>query len=305
MPRALVTSIAPPDLFRMLRDRRLDGPTLVAFAPAITATLAFLVLFWEPMTTLGRDWWNDPEAGHGLLLAPLAVYLAWRRGRSPRALPQPALGIAILIGAVSLRYLSGLAAELFTMRLSLFAAVAAAIVILAGVRQLFHWWLPVGLLLLSVPIPVVVLNSLAFPLQLKASQMGAAILSWREVPVHLAGNVIHIPGHSLFVTEACSGLRSLTALLALGLLIGGLWLRSPWSRAALVLLTIPVAMALNGVRVFLTGFLVYYVDPSLGEGFMHFSEGWVIFGVSFAILGGMAWLIARVESLTSQQKVAT
>ena len=265
--------------------------------PGIVAGLAFLVLFWEPITTLGRDWWTDPEAGHGLLLGPLALFLAWRRGIRAGSQPQPVLGLALLVSAVLLRYLSGLAAELFTMRMSLLGAMAGLVIFAWGWRQLVHWWLPVVLLALSVPIPAVVLNTLAFPLQLKASQMGAALLEWRHVPVVLAGNVIRLPGQSLFVTEACSGLRSLTALLALGVLIGGLWLKTPWTRMILVTVAIPVAMLLNGVRVFGTGFLVYYIDPSLGEGFMHFTEGWVVFVFAFAMLGGFAWLLARGERL--------
>lgn len=265
-------------------------------APYVAAALAFLILFWQPLTTLGRDWWNDPDAGHGLLLAPLAVYLAWKRGRHPGARPQPWLGLVLLVLAVLLRYLSGLAAELFTMRASLLAAGAALVVTFAGIRQLWHWWLPASLLVLSIPLPTVILNTLALPLQFKASAFGAALLEARHVPVVLAGNVLRLPGQDLFVTEACSGLRSLTALLALGLLIGGIWLRSPIWRAVLVLATVPVAMLLNGVRIFITGFFVYFVDPKLGQGFMHYSEGWVIFVVAFAILGAMAWIITRIEA---------
>ncbi len=265
--------------------------------PIIAAGLAFLLLFWEPMATLGRDWWSDPEAGHGLLLGPLAVFLAWRRGRAPEARPQPFLGIAVLVAAVLLRYLSGLAAELSTMRLSLLLGAAGIVVFVAGFRQLLHWWLPSALLLLSVPIPTVVLNTIAFPLQLKASQMGATLLEWRNVPVRLQGNVIQLPGQSLFVTEACSGLRSLTALFALAVLIGGLWLRRVWARIALLAVTIPVAMALNGVRVFLTGFFVFYVDPALGEGVMHYTEGWFMFMIAFAALGGVGWVLSRLERI--------
>jgi exosortase len=156
---------------------------------------------------------------------------------------------------------------------------------------------------LAVPLPVVVLSSIAFPLQLKASQMGAALLEWRQIPVMLNGNVIHLPGRTLFVTEACSGLRSLASLLSLGVLIGGLWLKWPVMRMLLVLLAIPVAMMLNGVRVFLTGFLVYFVDPALGEGFMHMTEGWIIFVVAFLILGAIAWLLVQVENLRRPQQV--
>lgn len=265
-------------------------------APAAAAAIAFLILFWDPILTLGRDWWHDPDAGHGLLLGPVAIWLAWRRGRSPHARPQPVLGLFMLLFAVALRYASGLAAELFTMRMSMLGAAAGLIVFAAGFRQLLHWWLPAALLALSVPLPAVVLGSLALPLQLKASQLGAALLEWRHVPVMLAGNVIHLPGRSLFVTEACSGLRSLTALIALSLLISGIWLRFPLTRAVLLIIAIPVAMALNGLRVFLTGFLVYYVDPRLGDGLMHYTEGWTLFVVAFGIIGAAAWGLTRLEA---------
>jgi exosortase len=264
--------------------------------PAIVAGLAFLVLYAQPLSSLVSQWWSDPDAGHGLLLAPLALWLAWRRGRAPGAAPQPVLGLVLLGGAVLLRYLSGLAAELYTMRVSAFGAALGLVVFTAGLRQVLHWWLPAALIFLSIPLPVVVVGTLALPLQLKASQMGAWLLHARSVPVELAGNVIHMPGRSLFVTEACSGLRSLTSLVALGVLVGGLWLKRPWLRALLVLAAIPVAMFLNGIRVFLTGFIVHYIDPALADGFMHYTEGWVIFVAAFAILGAMAWVMVKLES---------
>jgi exosortase len=264
--------------------------------PGIVAATAFALLFWSPMRMLAVDWWNDPDAGHGLLLAPLALYLAWKRGIVPGARAQPVLGLTLLTAAVLLRYLSGLAVEWFTMRFSMVLALLALVVFAHGARQLLHWWLPVTLLMLSIPLPAVVLGSLALPLQMKASQMGAALLEWRHVPVLLAGNVIHLPGRSLFVTEACSGLRSLSALLALSVLIGGLWFRYPATRVLLILAAIPVGILLNGIRVFLTGFLVYFVDPSLGEGFMHMTEGWIIFVAAFGILGGMAWVAVQAEN---------
>ena len=271
-----------------------DWRTLV---PVVLGAIAFLVLYWAPLATLLSDWWSNPEAGHGLLLGPLALYLAWRRGLSPHARPQRIAGIALLLGAVLMRYGAGLAAELLTMRLSLVAAIVALVVHRWGLRQVTHWWLPLGLVLLSIPLPVVVLGSLALPLQLEASKWGAAMLESRNVPVLLSGNVIHLPGQSLFVTEACSGLRSLTALLGMGLLIGGLWLNTWWGRAIIVGAAIPVAMAVNGVRIFLTGFLVFFVDPTLGAGVMHYTEGWALFIAALAILGGFAFVAIRLERL--------
>jgi exosortase len=111
------------------------------------------------------------------------------------------------------------------------------------------------------------------------------------VPANLSGNVIQLPGRQLFVTEACSGLRSLT-LLSLGVLVGGLWLRHPAGRILLVLAAIPVAMVVNAFRVFLTGFLVYFVSPGSGRRFHAPEEGWLLFVIAFLLLGAFTWVVA-------------
>jgi exosortase len=264
-------------------------------AAAFATALAFLLLFGQPLLTMMRDWTTDPESAHGLLLAPIAVFYAWKQGLLPERRAQPLLGLTLLVSAVFLRVVSSLAAELFTMRMSMLLAAAALIIFSYGTRQLVHWWLSSVLLLLSVPIPPVLLGSIALPLQFLASQMGAAMLDARYVPVHLAGNVIQVPGKILFVTEACSGLRSLTALLALGVLIAGVTLRSPWLRIFLIASTIPVAIVLNAVRIFLTGYLVYFVSPEHADSFLHYSEGWLLFLVAFGALGALALVLGAAD----------
>jgi exosortase len=266
-----------------------------ALIPAALAGIAFVLLFGEPLRGLANDWWNDPEAGHGLLLAPVAVWLAWKAGILQDARPARVAGAVCLVGAVLLRYASGLAAEIYTTRMSALGALIGLVLFWFGWRQLRHWTLPFLLLGLSVPLPTLITTTLALPLQFKASAMGAALLDWRHVPVQLTGNVILLPGHRLFVTEACSGLRSLTALLSLGVLIAGLWLKMPLTRVLLVFMAIPVAILINAVRVFLTGFLVFFVNPELGEGFMHITEGWLMFVIAFGILGGIAWTLTKGE----------
>lgn len=265
-------------------------------AYALTAVM-FVLLFAKPATLMFDAWWNDPNSGHGLLLAPLSLYFAWKSGIVDGSKPQRALGAAILIFAVLFRYAADLAAELFIMRGSMLMALAGLTVWYAGFRQLLHWWLPFTLTALSIPIPEVILNTVALPLQFMASKIGAGLLKWRNIPVMMTGNVIRIPGQELFVAEACSGLRSLTALLSLGVLLGAMFLNKWPSRVLLLLLAIPVAIVINGIRVFLTGFLVLYVSPEMGEGFMHTSEGMVMFGGAFLIISILAWSLGKLEGL--------
>ena len=288
-------TVAPAARPRPALARLGAGALRVPSLEVVLTVGLFAWLFERPFRLLLSDWWSNPEAGHGLLLAPLAIYFAWKSGIAPDARPNRVVGVLFVLAGVFFRYVSELAAELFTMKGSMVMTAAGIVVWHFGFRQLLRWWLPFALLSLSIPLPELILNKIALPLQFTASKIGASLLKWRQIPVALTGNVIRIPGHELFVAEACSGLRSLTALLSLAVLLGAVTLRHALSRVLLLGVAIPVAIVLNGVRVFLTGFLVFFVDPSLGEGFMHLTEGWLIFLVAFVILGGVAWALLRVE----------
>lgn len=263
--------------------------------PTLLTAVMFVGLFVQPFVDLAKDWWILPEAGHGLLLAPVSLWLVWRAGIRKDAAPNHVVGMIVLLVAVGIRCAAGLAAEFFTMRGSIVLALVGLTIYHFGIRQVMRWWLPFTLAGLAIPLPEILTQALALPLQFQASRMGAALLEMRDIPVRLSGNVIRLPGHELFVTEACSGLRSLTALLSVGVLMAALTLRTVPSRVLLVLLAIPIAILVNGVRVFLTGFLVSFVSPQFGTGFMHATEGWLLFLVSLGSLAVVAWVATLAE----------
>ena len=275
--------------------------------PLGAALLLFAGLYAKPAYLLVRDWTNfdNPDSGTGLLLAPLAFWFAFQTGVKEVRKPAVALGVLLLLASIGLRYVSDLAAELFTMRVSMLMAAAGLILWFFGVRQLLAWWLPFVLLGLAIPLPELVIAKLTAPLQLIASRIGASLIAWRHIPVLLNGNVIRIPGHDLFVAEACSGLRSLTALVNLGVLLGAMLLVKPWSRLTLLVLAVPMAILINGFRIFLTAFLVYFVSPEAGSGFMHTTEGWLMFVIAFASLGAVASVLLYVEGKIARRPVST
>lgn len=276
--------------------REFEGPWPAGrIAPIAAAAIAFVVLYADPIRGLAHAWWNDPDAGHGLLLFPVSLWLAWKSGLRPDARANVALGTATILGAVMIRALGGLAAELFTQRFSIWLTLVGAVIFLWGFRQVLRWWLPFTLLLLAIPLPATIINSLAVPLQFRASRLGTSLIEWRGIPVHASGNVITIPGQRLFVAEACSGLRSLTALISLGVMIGGMWMTTLPGRLVILALAIPVAILVNGFRIFLTAFLMHFVDPDLARGFMHKTEGWALFVVALLILAAFASVIGLVE----------
>ncbi|MGH7522802.1 MAG: exosortase/archaeosortase family protein [Gemmatimonadales bacterium] len=266
---------------------------LGAWLPIGVAAGAFIVLFANPAGSLVHDWLHEDDAGHGLLLFPVALWLAWRSGLRIDARPRPGWGSAVLLVSIFVRLIGSLAAEFFSQRFSIWLALLGVVLFCFGWRQARHWWLPLVLLALAIPLPALVTNQLAIPLQFEASKLGTALIHWRHIPVRTTGNVIQLPNATLFVAEACSGLRSLSALIALGVMIGGMYLRTTVGRLSIIGLTIPLAILLNGLRIFLTAFLVYFVSPELGHGFMHTSEGFAMFIVALACLASVA-AVARV-----------
>lgn len=284
-------------------SRRSNTFDRTLWLPVGAALLFFAVLYAKPAYLLVRDWTNfdNPDSGTGLLLAPLAFWFAFQTGLKEVRKPAILLAVGFLLASISLRFVSDLAAELFTMRVSMLLAAAGLILWFFGVKQLLAWWLPFVLLGLAIPLPELVIAKLTAPLQLVASRIGASLIEWRNIPVLLNGNVIRIPGHDLFVAEACSGLRSLTALVNLGVLLGAMLLAKPWSRVTLLVLAVPMAILINGFRIFLTAFLVYFVSPEAGSGFMHTTEGWLMFVIAFASLGAVASLLLFIEGKLAQR----
>jgi len=206
------------------------------------------------------------------------------------------LGGLCLTLAVALMVVGRAAGTATLPRLALVLALVGLVIWYAGVRQVLAWWLPFLLVLLTIPIPETMISAVTMPLQGVAATIGAKLLALRGIPVLLSGNIITVPGHRLFVSEACSGLHSLTALIGMAILLGALLLRTFVGRISLLVLSIVAAVLMNGFRVFLTGFLVVFVSPSLGEGFMHLTEGYLLFLVSLAVLGGLAFGLAAIET---------
>ena len=98
----------------------------------------------------------------------------------------------------------------------------------------------------------------------------------------------------LQVVEACSGLRYLFPLMAVGLIVAYLYRAPFWKRALVFLSTIPITVMMNSLRIGLTGIAVEYWGMEVADDFLHYFEGWVVFMVSLALLLGMVWLLTHV-----------
>ena len=272
-----------------------SGATLsIVLTLSITALLA--ALYYKILYLLGMQWYADPDYSHGFLVPLLSGYFVWERRDKLRSLPvvPSPWGIVLLAGGLLMLVIGSAGAELYTQRTSIIVVIAGLVLLMLGREFLRALVFPIAFLFFMVPLPAIIVNAVAFPLQLFAAKTATFCLYNFGIPVLREGNVIVLAGTTLEVAEACSGIRSLQALLALGTVYAYFTQRVMWKRWTLVLLSIPIAIAANAFRVTGTGVLTHYWGVEAAQGFYHTFEGWLIFVVAFALLLVCGLLLSKI-----------
>ena len=259
---------------------------LAAALPFIGLLIAFAVLYRNVIAKLVFDWGHDDNYSHGFLIVPIALYFAWeRRQRLLDAQREPsALGLVVLFGSIVTLFAGILGAELFLTRVSIVGVIAGGVLYVLGWRHFRILVFPIAFLLLMIPIPAIIFNQIAFPLQLLASRFGESTLNFCNIPVLREGNVIVLANTTLEVAEACSGIRSLVSLLTLGIIYSYFTDQRQWVRVTVTLATIPIAIVANGLRVAGTGVAAHFYGSQVATGFLHTFSGWAVFLVAFMFL---------------------
>ena len=265
--------------------------------PVLLLALVTLALYAPVLGRLMRQWYDDPNYSHGFFVPLLSAYLIWNRwGKIKAVKSRPSGWGAILVaGSLAVLYLGSLGSELFLQRISLVGVIAGCIVYFAGWRRLRAVAFPVAFLLFMIPLPAVIFNQIVFPLQLLASRFATSCLETLNLfPILREGNRLILDGYTLEVVDACSGIRSLSSLIALATGYSYLAERRIAIRAFLVLAMVPVAIVSNGIRVVITALLVNYYGFRAAEGFMHSFSGWAIFLVSVMLLLALHGVISII-----------
>jgi len=291
---------------------------------AIGAALGFL--YFSVLLKLGRDWWSDENYSHGLLIPFIIGFIVWRERKS--FIEQNGriswLGVTLLVFALFALWAGTAGAELFVQRASLVLILAAIAIYFFGRRIVSRIGVPLLLLSLAIPIPQIIFNRIAFPLQLFASGCAVSAMQLFGISVLRQGNIIELmplgakTPKRLAVVEACSGIRSLMTLVTLAVVYayftrpkapaassdarhlrghaptGFFATLAFWRAVILVVAAVPIAILTNALRVSGTGVLAHYYGTKVADGFFHSFSGWVIYLVAAAMLFATGWLIDRI-----------
>lgn len=311
--------------------------SLKKFWQPLIIVAALLFIYVNVLKKLVYDWWNDENYSHGLLIPFVIGYIIWmKRHQLRNVVVQPAFvsGIAITLFALLFLWAGTAGAELFTQRMSL-------VLLLAGISIYFWGWrifgellFPLALLALAIPIPTLILNKVAFPLQLLASNVAVWAMQMFDIPVLRQGNVIEMMPYGalrpvrLEVVVACSGIRSLMTLVSLAALyayftfptssngngnkktnnslsekvFSSLKTFGFWRSVVVVVAAVPIAILTNTLRVTMTGFLATKYGMQVAEGFLHNFSGWVVYMLAFGMTLLFGFTVDRLFGVMNKRK---
>jgi len=276
--------------------------TRKAWLAGAVVAAGFALVYWPVIVKLVADWYNDDNYSHGFLIVPIAAYLAWeRRARFWSTAEKPAaFGLVVVIGSLAVLFAGILGSELFLTRISIVGTLVGALLFLFGWQRIRVLTFPLAFLLLMIPLPAIIFNQIAFPLQLLASQFGESAMGIANVPVLREGNVLILANTTLEVAEACSGIRSLVSLLTLAIMLGYFSDPRGWVRTVIALSSIPVAVVTNGFRVAGTGIAAHRFGAAAAEGFFHEFSGWMVFVAAFILMLGLQRAVTRLAPAVAQ-----
>jgi exosortase len=242
--------------------------------------------------------WSREEGAHGPLVLATAAWLLWLQWPAIRKAGVTGNGwvVAFLMGFALLFYIVGQAFDLITLSAAGLYGVGVAIFYSKfGARAVIRNWFIFLYLLFAVPPPRMWLDRLTFPLKQFVSTAATDLLQPLGIPVAHEGVVIYVAQYQLLVEDACAGMNSIFGLLAISLFYiylmrGGSW----WYSLILGLLSVPIAILANIVRIVILILLTYYAGDDVAQGFLHVTAGVVVFATALVLMFLVDAVLSRI-----------
>lgn len=242
--------------------------------------------------------WSREEGAHGPLVLATAAWLLWLQWPAIRKTGVPGKGwvVASLMGFALFFYIAGQAFDLITLSAAGLYGVGVAIFYSKfGARAVVRNWFIFLYLLFAVPPPRMWLDRLTFPLKQFVSTAATQLLQPLGIPVAHEGVVIYVAQYQLLVEDACSGMNSIFGLLAISLFYiylmrGGSW----WYSLLLGVLSVPIAILANIIRIVILILLTYYAGDDVAQGFLHMAAGVFVFATALVLMFLFDAVLSRI-----------
>ena len=246
-----------------------------------------LTLFWRDAGDMAAIWWNSSTFNHCLLILPILWWLVDQRKAELGKLQPQLWALPLLwIGAGALGWMLGNAGEVALARhLALVMMLQGSVALLLGPAVTFGLLFPLFYMLFLVPFG----EEFVPALQILTADICMWLLGLTGVPAHIDGIYISTPTALFRVAEACSGVKFLIAMVALGALVANLCFSNWPRRIAFMAACIVIPIIANGIRAFGTIYIAHHGNVDFAASFDHVVYGWVFFGVVIALVLGAGW----------------
>lgn len=251
------------------------------------------LLYAPTLRWLVTAWWLDPYYSHGWLVLPVSGVLVWRDRAVLRERRPANAGLLLLGLGVALYGLGWLWSAQFVVAFSLLPVLGGLAWTFQGPRAARSLAFAIAFLAFAIPLPWVEMGT--WPLESLTAGWAAGLVQLAGIPVRVVGGEVHLASCHLVVGAACSGMRSLIALLALGTLLAYL-LQGWWGlRLVVALAALPLALAANVLRV-ATILTVAHVGGGAAASLTHDLTSPVFFLVALGVLLLLGWALGlRLE----------
>ncbi len=259
--------------------------------------VCFVWAFWSTITGLINDWQGDPNYSVGQLVPFAALYLIWidRSNLTKHDRSTCWWGLAIILVAQLARLYGLLFLFESAQRYALVLTIVGVVLLVCGWRIFWAARWILLFLFLMVPLPGKIHNTISGPLQNLATEGAVSALELLGIAVTNEGNVMVLNDHvSVSVVEACSGLRMLTAFIIVAAAFAYIVGRPRWQKVALIISSIPVAIACNLIRLVVTALLFMIVSGEIAKTFFHDFAGWTMMPLAIAMLAGELWIMSKL-----------
>jgi exosortase A len=280
----------PPEITLARRSAWLERIPQAWRVPLLQLALAWaalLLLTWAQWSEMADQWWNSSTYNHVVLVPAILVWLVRLRwGELTQLFPQawwPGLG---WFGAGLIAWMVGMASGINTAgELGAVMLLQGATLVLWGPRVAAGLLFPLGYMLFLVPFG----GEIIPPLQAITARIAVALTHLSGVPATLSGVFIDTPVGRFEVAEACSGVKFLIAMIALGTLVAHMGFRSAQRRALFMAACGAVPVLANGIRAWGTIYVAQSRGVAFAAGFDHIVYGWIFFALVMAAVLGAAW----------------
>jgi exosortase len=263
------------------------------------------ILFVDPLIALVRLSFSNDNASYLLLIPFLAAWIFFIERKSIFLNPSynAALGGVFLFltacSAVSTRLLGSAWSPDFRLTgyvLALMLTWIAGFAFFFGRAAVKEGYFPLFFLVLTVPLPNLLLNRIIYFLQEGSAWITGAFFDLFGVPALREGFVFHLARVNIEVAKECSGIRSSMVLLILALLVAHFCLKSFGNKVLFITCGLLMMILKNGIRIATLTLLAVYVDPGFLTGKLHHEGGIVFFLLGLLLLSPVLLLLQRGES---------